>query len=174
MQSTKTEYVMSKQPNPLMDLKEIPQQRIYIVPNLPLESESLRSSLGQAGSNGVPKKMPRGASFLLQAEWAWSPMNNRISNYHLSLDSSQKCWVLWVSYFNDTDLLWKWETSEDVLLCPRKSLNREEAALFLLREYWRSESEDYEVDQFHWLNLEGLLSVAQAKEIAREVWRENE
>ena len=163
---------MSKQPNPLMDLKEIPQQQIYMVPELPLEPKNLQSTLGQAGSNGVPNKMPRGASFLLQAEWAWSPMNNRISNYHISLDSSQKRWVFWVSYFNDSDIPWKWVTGEDVLVCPRKNLNREEAALFLLKEYWLSESEDYDLDQFHWLNMEGLLSVPQAKELAREVWRE--
>jgi hypothetical protein len=163
---------MSKQPNPLMDLKELPQQRVYIVPDLPLEPESLQSNFGQAGSNGVPKKMPRGASFLLQAEWAWSPMNNRISNYHLSLDSSQKRWVFWVSYFNDSDIPWKWETAEDVLFCPRENLTREEAALFLLKEYWLSESEDCGLDQFHWLNMEGLLAVAQAKELAREVWCE--
>ena len=57
---------MFKQPPPVMHPTGIPQQRLYVVPGLPEKPDDLELLLGYPGVDGIPKKMPRGASFLLQ------------------------------------------------------------------------------------------------------------
>ena len=165
---------MSRQPPPLMDLTERPQQFLYVVPDIPQKPDELEFPLGYAGENGIPQKMPRGASFLLQTEWAWSPMNNAILNYHLSLNSNQTRWVLWESYFDDHNIPWQWMDSETVHSMPCGNIKREHAATLLIRALWECKRDDYGYDHFHWISQEGLLDVAQARRIAREVWHEDE
>ena len=165
---------MSRQPPPLMDLNERPQQRYYIVPDIPQKPDELEFPLGYAGENGIPQKMPRGASFLLQTEWAWSPMNNAIFNYHLSLNSNQNRWVLWVSVFDDYNIPWLWRTSETVQSMPGGDVKREHAAAHLIRAYWERALIHNGLDHFHWISRVGLLDVGRARQIAKEVWHEAE
>ena len=164
---------MSKQPPPVMHPTGIPQQRLYVVPGLPEKPDDLELLLGYPGVDGIPKKMPRGASFLLQTEWAWSPAHNMIKNYHLSLSSRQDRWVLWSSYFDDGNS-WRWRLDETVLSMDRGNVPRTVAAALLLQAHWESDRNDHELDHFHWIAVEGLLDVAQAREIARGVWHEDE
>ena len=165
---------MFKQPPPLMDLNECPQQFLYVVPDIPQKPDDLEILLGCPGVDGIPQKMPRGASFLLQTEWAWSPMNSAILNYHLSLNSNQTRWVLWESYFDDDTNRWRWSVSETVHSMPRGNVKREHAAALLIRVLWECKRDEYGYDHFHWISQEGLLDVAHAREIAREVWHEDE
>jgi len=164
---------MSRQTPPLMDLNECPQQFLYVVPDIPQKPDDLEFLLGYPGVDGIPRKMPRGASFLLQTEWAWSPMNNVILNYHLSLNSNQTRWVLWDSYFDDDNIPWQWRDNETVSM-PRGNIKRQHAATLLIRALWERKRDDYGYDHFHWISQEGLLDVAQARRIAREVWHEDE
>ena len=54
---------MSRQPPPLMDLNERPQQFLYVVPDIPQKPDELEFPLGYPGVDGIPKKMPRGRKF---------------------------------------------------------------------------------------------------------------
>ena len=47
----------------------------------------------------------------------------------------------------------------------------EQAAVHLLLEFWKDDVEQHDVDEFHWINEEAHLSVAEIGAIAREVWR---
>ena len=96
-----------------------------------------------------------------------------IKNYHLSLSSRQDRWVLWGSYFDDGNS-WRWRLDETVLSMDRGNVPRTVAAALLLQAHWESDRNDHELDHFHWIAVEGLLDVAQAREIARGVWHEDE
>ena len=40
----------------------------------------------------------------------------------------------------------------------------------LLIEYWKNEAEYQGLDEYHWINNTGLISVEEMHAIAREVW----
>ena len=84
---------MTKQPGPLMDFNDQPQQRLYAVPDIPYELFDEKIEFREVGNSGVPKKIPSRAKFVIQVEWAWTPMHNRLTNYHISLDSERRRWV---------------------------------------------------------------------------------
>ena len=75
---------MAIHPYPVMSPNQIPQQRLYVVPDLTEKPEELEFLKGEPGIDAIPKKIPRRASFLLQVEWAWSPAHGMILNYHLN------------------------------------------------------------------------------------------
>ena len=47
----------------------------------------------------------------------------------------------------------------------------EQAAVHLLLEFWKEDAEENDVDEFHWINEEAHLSVAEIGAIAPGVWR---
>jgi hypothetical protein len=164
---------MTKQPNPLVDSQDLPQQKLYAVPDLPKEWEQKLIKADNTTNSGIPKSVPRGAYFLLQTEWAWSPMHNRITNYHISMDTSRRRWVLWESFFNDDDWPYgTWSSASRVLTLQRKGIDRKKASLLLLHSNWQRSLKDEDLDRFHWINQDGLVSVAEAIEIGKRVWSE--
>ena len=52
----------------------------------------------------------------------------------------------------------------------RKGVSERQAACHLLLEYWSYDREEGEVDQFHWINEDAYLSIADIMTIARNVW----
>ena len=74
---------MTKQPGPLMDFNDQPQQRLYAVPDIPCELFDEKIEFREVGDLSVPKKIPSRAKFVIQVEWAWTPMHNRLTNYHI-------------------------------------------------------------------------------------------
>lgn len=58
---------MTKQPGPLMDVTNLPQQRLYSVPEIPDHLFGTKVEIAEAGDPGVPKKIPRGARSRPQA-----------------------------------------------------------------------------------------------------------
>jgi len=49
-------------------------------------------------------------------------------------------------------------------------VSERQAAVHLLSEFWNFDTKESDVDQFHWINEEGYLSVADLAAIARVVW----
>jgi len=164
---------MAIHPYPVMSPTQIPQQRLYVVPDLTEKPEELEFLKGEPGIDAIPKKIPRRASFLLQVEWAWGPANGMILNYHLSLNSKQDRWVLWNSWFDDGNS-WRWRLGETVLSMPRDNVPRTDAAVLLLYEDWKNDRDVHERDRYHWVAVEGLLDAGHAQEIARQVWGDYE
>ena len=152
-----------------MSPEALPQQRLYLVPDMGATPKNLCISKGVPGEDGIPSKLPRRADSIAQVEWAWSSMHNRIDSYHISMDSNRSRWVLWHSYFDDSGYRWRWELVSAVST-PRAGISKKLAAAALLQHYWRQEFEDMELDHYHWINDADLLSVGELAEIARSVW----
>ena len=153
-----------------MSPTDLPQQRLYVVPDLSDLCDNAVVEICEASVGGIPKKPPRGAFNIGQVEWAWSPLNNRIDNYQISLDGSQRYWLFWTLHFDDDFLTWKWIVNDDVLKVRRQGISRINAARLLLRQYWLEQERLGYLDHFHWVNDEGLLSIGELKTIAKLVW----
>jgi len=147
----------------------LPQQRLYLVPDMGANLDSLCISKGVPGEEGIPSKLPRRAAPIAQVEWAWSPMHNRIDYYHISMDSNRSRWVLWHSCFDDSGYRWRWELMSAISTA-RAGVSKRTAAIALLYHFWRKETENMDLDHYRWINYAGLLTVGEISEIARSVW----
>jgi hypothetical protein len=49
-------------------------------------------------------------------------------------------------------------------------LDDRSAAIYLLIDFWAFDAKEGGVDEFHWINETGFLSVSELAAIAREVW----
>jgi hypothetical protein len=69
-----------KQPRIPMHPSALPQQRLYVVEDLPPRPEQFVTccdyGIASTAEIQLPTRKPNSARHLCQLEWAWSPMNN--------------------------------------------------------------------------------------------------
>lgn len=150
-----------------MSPKELPRQRLHVVvalPERPAAFDVVVFNGRPSGDLKIPGK-PGSPELIVHCEWAWSPMHSRIAAWYL--DRSRTHWALWIRHHDDNWGTWGWRADSAV---PLKQADEEQAATHLLMDTWKREKSGMSLDRFHWINEASLLSVAQAKEIAREVW----
>ena len=164
---------MSHQKPPAMNPEDLPQQRLYEVKTLPDFGALPLPRLEAFGSEGIPTRKPSSATFLCQAEWSWSPIHHRLENYHVSLNTKRDKWLLWVSYYNDWERPWRWDTYQEVYSVDRSVVKKSAASLQLLWKYWSDARDNEYIDEFHWIGAEGLLAVKDLQAIAGSVWEKD-
>ena len=146
-----------------------PQQRLYEVVTLPELPKRLdpKVELDQPLLKNYPKASPRKLTYLFSAEWAWSPMHNRIDNYYLN--PRRTGWMLWNNWVEDGGYPWTWHWD---FFAHGKRCRADERtiAIHLILEFWKCEAEHQAVDHFHWINHTGLLDIGEIKSLVREVW----
>ena len=164
---------MTREPKIPMLPTELPQQRIHEVVSLPARPTEFSSfvNYGDMPEGTVSKNPPRNAIYLCQVEWAWSPAHNRLDSYYLNKGRTH--WSLWSRYLDDNGYPWKW-IWVPVGCVPLAGLDDRTAATHLLIDFWRFDAKEGDVDQFHWINEDSYLSIAELAAIAREVWGEAE
>lgn len=92
-------------------------------------------------------------------------MNNLLDAYYLHRGRTH--WSLWSQYWDDN---WGHWSVIAVVCVPRRGVPQQQAAVYLLMEFWKEEVTENGLDEFHWINKEEYLSVAELMAIAREVW----
>ena len=114
-----------------------------------------------------PRASPRKLTFLFSVEWSWSPMHHRIDNYYLN--PRRTGWLLWNNWVNDGTIPWSWHW---LLMahCKKGKFAEKTIAIHLIKALWECEQEHQMLDEFHWINNTGLLSVEEIQAIARAVW----
>ena len=149
-----------------MSPTELPQQRITAVVDLPCRPEGFEPVVdyGLAAGGIAPKKRPTKMAFLGGAEWAWSPMHNRIDAYYLH--RGRRNWILYSRDLDPDDPIFTWRT---VAYAPRRGIDERTAAIHLMIAWWGFEANEG-LDEFHWLTHEGFLSTAEWRAIERMVW----
>ena len=162
---------MTREPKIPMSPEELPQQRIHEVVGLPDRPAEFDCEVGYSvfSDGAIPKNAPTNSTYLCQVEWAWSPAHNRLDAYYLHRGRSH--WSLWSKYWDDNWMKWEQIT---VGYVPRRGVDQKQAAVYLLLEFWAFDAKEGDVDQFHWINEDGYLSIAELAAIAREVWGEAE
>ena len=138
----------------------LPKRPEFLEPKIELEEPYLRQT---------PEASPRKRTFLFSAEWAWSPINNRLNNYYLN--SNRTSLLLWNNYVEDGFVNWTWHWE---LLAYAKHCQSDEktVATHLILEFWKYEAERHLLEHYDRINNLGLLSVEQVQAIAREVWKD--
>jgi hypothetical protein len=118
----------------------------------------------------APKTKPNKAYYLGTCGWSWSPMHSRIDAYYLNYRNSH--WQLWV---RDCEAIW-WNTPDEEWFlgayCLKRRATVREASLYLIMDLWKLEAREVDLDHFHRIHDEGLLSVAEFRTLGRLVWPE--
>ena len=147
---------------------DLPQQRISEVVTLPDKPEGLEVRVEFLESYPhYPVRTPRKVLFLGGVEWAWSPANSRRDNYYLN--PKPKHWLLWDHWLDDQVRPWRWNWNI-LAWAPRVRADEKSIAMRMLKHIWEVDRRQHLIDQFHWINSTGALSVSDLQSIAREVW----
>ncbi len=152
---------------------ELPQQRLYFVEDLPRRPVGFKTTCnyGVIAPPGIEflSRKPSRARLLCQLEWAWSPANNRISAYYLSMNRSRSRWLLWMCTPNDDN--WDGRGRWECLLmgiAPRRGVSAFTAAVWLLHDSLEMEMSDGNTAYLQfWINEDDLLSVDDIQAIRR-------
>ena len=155
----------------LMFPEQLPQQLVAAVIKVPKKPAGLviRQHYEQPKLLDAPKRAPRNVELICSAEWAWSPMHNRIDNYYLGRRRNR--WFLWNNWVNDNDIPWEWNWDYLSYTEGSFSADIETIAAHLLLSFWQTQVANHELyDQPHWINLEGVLDIPMIHAIAREIW----
>ena len=158
---------MTREPKIPMSPEQLPQQRIHEVIDLPERPAKFEFNVDYGCSPQDVQSISgsKNACYLCQTEWAWSPMHNRLDAYYLHKGKTQ--WSLWLKYWDDN-----WGAWQDTRIgtVHRRGVDQKQAAIYLLLEFWAFDAKEGDLDQYHWINEEGYLSVAELEAIARVVW----
>ena len=84
------------------------------------------------------KKLPRSAKFVTGAEWTWSAMNARFSEYFISSNKTFSHWILWHQIPENGDY-GPIQTSIAAWCIRKKDIAVETAAIGLLKATWEWE-----------------------------------
>ena len=160
-----------KTPKIPMHPQDLPQQRIYLIKDVPQHPENWKSFVGYSGV-GMPedaklKSRPRNPAYLFQAEWSWSPAHGSLNAYWLN--KGRKYLTLYSNWFDDVTQKWTWNLVAGV---PLNQASEREAAFWLVIDYARFNIANMDLDEWHMIDDVGLLTVAGLKAIARNVWQE--
>lgn len=156
-----------------MSPSEFPQQRLYEVIAIPPLPEGYDIELmdyeHEHGLPGIPKKPTKKSIALAQVEWSWSPMNARVDAYELH--GGKEHWMLWCGGPDENVGMYitNWYS---VACMPVKGVSQQQAAVHLLLAFWEYEAGAMSLDQYHWINRAGALSVSEIQSIANVVWSE--
>ena len=157
---------MSDFPKTPMHPSEVPQQRVYLLKDMPGRPDGFRGSCiyyeGQPDGLVEPDE-PNNPTLVGGVEWTWSPMHSRLDNYFI--ERHGKWWLLWNAFEDDNT--WEGEVVWTLYgAAESEAVSEHEASIYTLMDAWAGD----EVDHFHWINHEGVLSVGDMNEIARAVW----
>jgi hypothetical protein len=158
---------MSDIPRVAMTPEQLPQQRIHEVVALPPEPANFDPVVcfGSDKMGIFPKRRPTKMLYLGSAEWAWSPMNGRITAYHLHRGRTH--WLLNLQNLDVDDPQFEWVVGAYATATCKDA---RQVAIHLMMALWQNEASDCHLDRFHWLNQSAFLTVSDWMAIGRAVW----
>lgn len=154
-----------------MSPQQLPQQGIFMPVGAPRRPDPCDVAVGY-DERSLPddahlQRAPRKAHYLFQAEWAWSPMNNRISAFYLH--RGRRYWSIFDRAYDDDWPRSKWQWYQRATV-PLHQATAKQAAFWLMVELMKFDRDEGFVEEWHWIGEAGELSVADVKAIAHEVW----
>ena len=158
---------MSDTPRIAMTPEQLPQQRIHVVVALPPEPADFDPVIcfGSDALGIFPKRRPRTMLYLGSAEWAWSPMNGRITAYHLH--RARNHWLLYLQDLDPDDYQYEWVVGAYAATTCKDA---RQVAIHLMLALWQDEVSSCDLDHFHWINQSGFLTVSDWLAMGRAVW----
>jgi hypothetical protein len=163
--------MMTIEPKIPMSAEELPQQRIHEVVDIDPMPEQFDCTVGYGAvpADAQAGEEPLSPTHLGQVEWAWTPSHNRLDAYYL--DKTRSHWVLWTGSWNFDKSEFSWHA---IACVRRQGITQRQAAVHLLIAFWRYDALENKLDEYHWINDKGYLSVADLSAVARCVWADDE
>ncbi|MCW5716750.1 MAG: hypothetical protein KIS68_02850 [Bauldia sp.] len=154
-----------------MTPQQIPQQGVYIPVGAPWRPERFDVAVGY-DERSLPedaqlKRPPRKAHYLFQAEWAWSPMNNRLSAFYLH--RGRRYWSIFDRAYDEDGPQSRWQWYQRAVV-PLRQASAKQAAFWLMVELMKFDHDEAFVEEWHWIGEAGELGIAETKAIAHIVW----
>ena len=105
--------------------------------------------------------------FVCTAEWSWSPAHDRVDTYWISQTRNKQWWLLWASWYEDSI-----GKDEYVIYyaCEGKFETKQQAAYSLLRDAWKVDVAEQNLDRPHDIDRVGILSYEDIDNLMKEVW----
>src|SRR5262249_27460106 len=117
-----------------------------------------------ASAPDLPRKMPRGATFVATLHRGYNYHGELIDNFYVSMNRSRSHWLLWEHGDNQCD---DGLYSEVRQWCPARGVERQDAAAALLLAWFRDMVEFYEsyYDEYTSVERAGMLSAEQVERL---------
>ena len=112
---------------------------------------------------------PDSALYLGALEWSWSPMHSRMDSYYLSYDKDH--WMIFMHLLEDGSSSWEWSWYL-YAIAPRVSADDRSVGFWMIHDLLKYDAVTHEVDEFHLVSGEGLLTVGDFENIGQLVWTE--
>ena len=169
-------YYLPKEENPFFPYQRPSGFVQYDV--LPPRPESLICTCAYNRKLPAGYRAPRymgESTFLGMVEWSWGFLHNRLDTYYLSKNEKGTHWILWNRDYDEwaQDLAPRWKARK-AAFCLEAGVEAMVAACYLLRDTWEFERDQWDLDRFHFVTTDGMLSDDLLRAMADQVWGEEE
>jgi hypothetical protein len=151
---------------------EKPVEYVYSVQAVPERPAGLETRMSWASLEWCPAapKEPERVIYLGALEWTWSPAHSRFDSYYLSFTTDD--WLIYLhEYYDGMDDTWEWYP---YAASPKVDGDIRAISFWLVHDLLKADSREHEVDHFHLVSAQGLLSVGDFKNMGELVWAESE
>jgi hypothetical protein len=148
---------------------EKPIEHLYLLKHEPERAADLDTKVCWVSSiwPNVPDS-PEAAIYLGALEWAWSPVHSRLDSYYLSRTDAY--WLIYQHYLEDGGEEWTWEWRPYAFSTYFESPDLLAIAYWMIHDLLKIEAESQNLDSFHLISGEGMLTVGHFKMIDQRIW----
>ena len=146
-----------------------PIESIFLVRNIPERPIGLETKTTwdrNTFPDGQPDE-PDPALYLGALEWSWSPMHSRMDSYYLSCNRDY--WMIFMHLLEDGSSSWEWSWYL-YAIAPKVSGDDRSIGFWMIHDLLKHDAGIHEVDAFHLVSAEGLLTVGDYENIGQLVW----
>lgn len=150
---------------------EKPIEYLYEVRPIPPRPRGLESvsAWDSTWPSGVPEE-PERVLYLGALEWSWSPAHSRFDSYYLSYTNDY--WLIYLHEYSDgMDSYWEWYP---YTASPRVDGDVRDIGFWMVHDLLLADARVHEVDRYHIVSAQGLLTVGDFTEIGNLVWNDGE
>lgn len=177
-----SKFIESANPPIALHPSELPQQKLTLVREVPEFPKDWLFTFDDHQGDLI--KAQGSSEFLCSLEWAWSPMHDRLQSWVATKSKCGEFILLTTGFFNEDALYGLCDENgnpvdadaepwifQEIGFCKvHPHLSFKDHALLCLIESLREEISYSEIDEYHWINSQGLLSCSDIAAVARVVW----
>ena len=106
--------------------------------------------------------------YLGALEWAWSPMHSRIDSYYLS--AAEDAWLIYLHLLEDGGEEWSWNWNLYAFAERFECTDLSAVGYWMIHDILKTERDAENLDSFHYVSGEGVLSVGHFRIIGDHIW----
>ena len=151
---------------------EQPIEYLYEVQPIPQRPEGLETVMSWSIADWRLKtpKVPERVLYLGALEWIWSPGHSRCDNYYLSY--MKDYWLIFLHEYSDgMSPTWEWYP---YAAASRVDSDIRAIGFWMVHDLLSADAGMHEVDRYHLVSAQGLLTVGDFAVIGDSIWSEDQ